>query len=168
MTGILTLEAIDCVAIDKYIEENKLALAYFGDFTGDLWEAYNELPKEESLANMYGFFHTIDTSCGEKYGVSGEGLMVHRSFDEPNVVYSGDQTVSAISDWSRATAIPTLIKFNEDHIQFIFGDLMPALVLFCNETVYQAYWLKYKEAAKELKGEILFVIVHLNDDPESI
>ena len=90
MTGILTLEAIDCVAIDKYIEENKLALAYFGDFTGDLWEAYNELPKEESLANMYGFFHTIDTSCGEKYGVSGEGLMVHRSFDEPNVVYSGD------------------------------------------------------------------------------
>ena len=45
---------------------------------------------------------------------------------------------------------------------------MPALILFCNEAVYQAYWLKYKEAAKELKGEILFVIVHDIDKPESI
>ena len=122
MTGTPTLEATDCSATEKYMEENKLVLAYFGDFTGDLWDTYNELPKEESLANIYSFYHTEDASCGEKYGISGEGLMVHRSFDDPNVVYTGDKIFSAVSEWSRATAIPTMINFNEDHIQFIFGD----------------------------------------------
>ena len=87
-----SLEAADCDAMHKYIDENRLALAYFGEFTGELWEAYTSLPKVDSLSMIYDFFHTKDPACGEKYGLQGEGLLLHRTFDGDNLVYSGDKT----------------------------------------------------------------------------
>lgn len=71
--------------MDKYLEENKLALAYFGNFSGDLWDAYSGVNKVESIADMYDFYHTSDTSCGTKYGLDGAGVLVHRSFEPLDV-----------------------------------------------------------------------------------
>lgn len=49
-----------------------------------------------------------------------------------------------------------LISFSEDYIEPIFADHNPALILFTEEEG-QGYQTAFADAAKELKGEILFV-----------
>ena len=49
-----------------------------------------------------------------------------------------------------------MITFSEDYIEPIFADQNPAMILFTGETG-TAYQETFAAAAKELKGDVLFV-----------
>ena len=53
-----------------------------------------------------------------------------------------------------------MINFNEKYLETIFEKQQPAIFLFTNDED-EDYALAYYEAAKQLEGEIIFVICSL-------
>jgi protein disulfide-isomerase A1 len=142
--------------MEEKTAEGRLNLSYFGDLAGDLYDAFMGAAKNPAISETYQFFHTTDTACGEKFGLSGSGLALSRRFDDSPLQYSGEANSDAIVDFAKSSSVPILISFSEDYIEPIFGDHKSALILFTEETG-QAYQDTFAAAAKELKGEILFV-----------
>jgi protein disulfide-isomerase A1 len=155
-------EEVDCAGMETKTAEGKLNLSYFGDVTGDLWDAFFGAARDPAIGEKYQFFHTTDAACGEKFGLSGAGVALSRRFDDSPLQYSGDKTTDAIVSWAKASSVPILISFSEDYIEPIFSDHNPALILFTEETG-NAWQDAYAGAAKDLAGEILFVTSGVTD-----
>jgi len=148
--------------MEEKTAEGKLNLSYFGDAAGDLWDAYFGAAKDPAISENFQFFHTTDVACSEKFGLSGSGIALSRRFDESPLQYSGASASGDIVKWAKGSSVPTLISFSEDYIEPIFADHNPALILFTEETG-QAWQDTFANAAKELKGEILFVTSGVTD-----
>jgi protein disulfide-isomerase A1 len=100
-----------------------------------------------------------DKECATSFGaVNLPALVVFRKFDDNTVVYGGNWESSPIVDWLQASSVPTLINFSEDYIEPIFGQRKAAIFLFrSNADTDKSFYRAFTEAAKTLKGEILFV-----------
>ena len=129
--------------------EGKLNLSYFGEAAGELWDAYFGAARDTDITEKYSFFHTTDVACGEKYGLSGSGIAVSRTFDDSPLQYTGENTKAGVVSWAKASSIPILMNFSDEHIEPIFAEHNPALILFTEETG-QAWQDAYATAAKEL------------------
>ena len=70
--------------------EDKLALSYFGESAGGLWDAFFGAAKDPVIGEKYSFYHTSDVACGEKFGLSGSGVALSRRFDDSPLQYSGE------------------------------------------------------------------------------
>ena len=92
-------------------------------------------------------------------------LVIFRKFDEKNVVYSGASwETTPIVDWLQGSSVPTLITFSEDFIEPIFGQRKAAIFLFRSNSDADKSWAQtFAEAAKELKGQIIFVVSGVTD-----
>lgn len=134
----------------------KINLSYFGDVSGDLWEAYIDAAKTPPISETTGFYHTDDVACGEKFGLSGSGVALSRGFDNSPIQYAGEKDFFAMVDWVQAASIPNVITFSEEYIDLIFGEHKPFLAFFTEETGTEQQEA-FVTAAKELRGEILFV-----------
>ena len=132
---------------------NKLNLVYFGDFSGNLWDSFWQIARENE---KFVVFHAA-ASCAAAHGAHANGISIFRSFDNSPVHYSGEHSVAAIRDWMEAQAIPMLIEFDEDAIEPIFQKSKPALILFADDRS-PGFNAVYQQAAEQYKGEILFVI----------
>lgn len=153
---------VDCATMEAKIPENKLNLQFFGEASGDYYDAYVKAAKNHAISERFNFMHTTDVACGEKFGLNEAGIALSRRFDESPLQYTGGVSADDILAWAKASTIPTLIEFDEDYIEAIFVDQNPSLILFTEETD-QAYQSTFAEAAKELKGEILFVTSGVSD-----
>ena len=161
-TGPASKEVADCDAMKIETGEGKLNLSYFGDLSGDLWDAYMGAAKNPAIAENFSFLHTSDASCGEKFGLSGAGISLTRKFDESPLAYDGAASMDDIVAFAKGASVPTLITFSEDYIEPIFADKNPAVMLFTEETG-TAYQEAFAAAAKELKGDVLFVTSGVSD-----
>ena len=149
-------EQVDCATMEAKTAEDKLALSYFGESAGALWDAFFGAAKDPVVGEKYSFYHTEDVACGEKFGLSASGVALSRRFDESPLQYTGDATTEALVNWGTSYSVPILITFSDDYVEPIFQAGNPALILFTEETG-QAYQDTYAQAAKDLNGEILFV-----------
>jgi len=149
-------EQVDCATMEAKTAEDKLALSYFGESAGALWDAFFGAAKDPVVGEKYSFYHTEDVACGEKFGLSASGVALSRRFDESPLQYTGDATTEALVNWGTSSSVPILITFSDDYVEPIFQAGNPALILFTEETG-QAYQDTYAQAAKDLNGEILFV-----------
>ena len=59
-------------------KEGKLNLSFFGDLSGDLWDAYMGAAKDPAISENFNFLHTSDAACGASYGLSGAGVSLTR------------------------------------------------------------------------------------------
>ena len=164
-TGPASKEVADCAAMEAETAEGKLNLSYFGDLSGDLWDAYMGAAKSAAIGEKFSFFHTSDASCGEKFGLSGAGLALTRKFDESPLAYDGAASLDDIVTFAKLASTPTLIPFSQDYIEPIFTDKNPAVILFTEETG-TSYQEGFANAAKELKGDVLFVTSGVSDGME--
>ena len=89
--------------------------------------------KNRVVSEKFWFYHTNDVICGEKFGLSGAGIALSRSFDESPLQYTGDSSVPAIIAFAWGASIPVLINFSEDYIEPIFNEQNPTLFLFTEE-----------------------------------
>ena len=142
--------------MDAKTKEGKLNLSFFGDLSGDLWDAYMGAAKDPAISENFNFIHTSDAACGASYGLSGAGVSLTRQFDESPLAYTGAASSADIVAFAKGASVPTLITFSEDYIEPIFADQNPAMILFTEETG-AAYQETFAAAAKELKGDVLFV-----------
>jgi len=76
--------------------------------------------KSAAIGEKFSFLHTSDASCGEKFGLSGPGLALTRTFDESPLAYSGAASLDDIVSFAKEASTPTLIPFSQDYIEPIF------------------------------------------------
>lgn len=152
---------VTCDELKKKVEENKLVAAYFGEKdVKEFTEVFQEVATHPSVSEKYQFFHTSDKECAQQFGATTlPALVVFRKFDESPIVYQGKCEVTPVIDWLLGSSVPTLITFSADYLEPIFGQKKPALFLFRSEEDSSADFSKtYEQAAKELKGEVLFAV----------
>jgi len=126
---------------------------YYGEKSGASWDAFLGAAKDG--ANEKVAFWNTGAECADKVGAKANGVAIKRTFDEPNVVYSGDWDTKSLNAWMTGNSVPTLFEFGEDYIEPIFSKRNPAMILFTDEkdTKYQT---AFAAAASNLKGKILF------------
>jgi protein disulfide-isomerase A1 len=146
-TGPASTE-VDCDGMKAKLADAKLALSYYGELTGDLFDTFMKGAKNPAISEKFSFFHTSDTSCGS-------GISLSRNFDDSPLAVTAT-TEDDLVEFAKASSVPKLITFHEDYIEPIFGDHNPAIILFTEEqgTDYQA---AYAKAAEDMQGKILFV-----------
>lgn len=152
--------------MNEKIETNKLTVAYFGDLDArEFKEVYMDAANNPTVGDKFSFYHLNDKECAAKHGASSTpALVLFRKFDESPVVYSGSWESTPMIDWMVAQSVPTVIDFSEEYIEPIFGQRKPALFLFRSKSDESSSFAKaFTEAAKKLKGEILFVVSGVSD-----
>jgi len=160
-TGPAAVE-VDCDGMKAKTAEDKFVVSFFGEASGDSWDAFMKLAQDPAMSEKATFYHTADTACAANYGAEETGIALSRTFDESPLAYSGFVDYSGLLKWSKAATVPTLINFSEDFIEPIFADHQNALILFSEEdgTDYQGV---FAQAAKDNQGEILFVTSGVSD-----
>lgn len=118
------------------------------------------MASEASVSDKFAFVHLSDKECATSYGAqSTPAVLVFRKFDNSPLVFDGEWETEKIVNWLTTSSVPTLIEFSEDYIEPIFGQKKPAIVLFRNKDDHDTDYSKvFAEAAKDLKGEVLFVV----------
>lgn len=109
--------------LEERTKSAKLVFAYFGEFSGKEYETvYSEVANHASVSEKFTFLHLKDKDCATKFGVSTlPGFVLFRQFDESPLVYTGSVETTPIVDFMLKSSVPTLIDFNEDYIEPIFG-----------------------------------------------
>lgn len=160
-TGPVSVE-VDCDGMKAKTAEDKFVVSFFGEATGDSWDAYIKLAEDQSMSEKATFYHTSDTACAANYGAEATGVALSRTFDDSPLAYTGFVDYTGLLKWAKAATVPTLITFSEDFIEPIFADHQPALILFTADegTDYQGV---FGQAAKDQQGEILFVTSGVTD-----
>jgi protein disulfide-isomerase A1 len=114
-------------ALDTLKTGNKVVAVFFGDATDAEFATFQ---KAAGTDDKTPYVHVFDAELSATLGVTRPALVVFRKFDEPSVTFSGEFTVATIKDFVKSKSVPTLIEFDEDYIEAIFGEHKPALFLF--------------------------------------
>jgi len=101
-------------------------------------------------------FYHAPAFCSTANGATDKSVAFFRSFDESPVHYEGVAEADSLKAFGDSSSLPTMIEFSEDYIEPIFGKGREAMILFSDEKDTAAH-AAFLEAAKDLKGEILFV-----------
>lgn len=89
--------------------------------------------RNPAISEKFAFFHSTDADCASKYGASAPGLALSRNFDESPIAYTGAANEDDLIAFAKKSSVPQLITFSEDYIEPIFGDHLPAVILFTEE-----------------------------------
>ena len=152
---------VTCAQLKEKVEVTKMALAFFGDTASrEFTESFLDVAGNGAVSDKFQFFHINDNGCAAEFGASNSpALVLVRKFDETHLVYEGATWETApIIDWMLASSVPTLITFSEDFIEPIFGQRKAAIFLFRSASDSDSSFSQtFAEAAKQLKGDIIFV-----------
>ena len=114
-------------------KEANLALSYFGDSEGALYEAFMKSSQDPNIAYKYKFFTTNETDCAENFEASTPAVILSRNFDDSPILFRGI-TAEDLVAFSWVSSNPSLITFSEEYISKIFDERNPAVILFTEET----------------------------------
>jgi len=165
-SGPPSTEATSCDDLKSKIETSKLVLVYFGETSSPKYsEAFLKVADGSSASENFIFFHIDNKECAVALGAGDyPAVGLFRKFDESPLFEKGSWDASQIVEWAQALSVPTVIDFSEEFIEPIFGERRAALMLFRMPNDKDASFAKvFNQAAKELKGEILFVTSGIYD-----
>jgi len=153
-TGPASAE-LDCAALAEKTASNKFTNVFFGDVEDALYTAAHiGWAGDEDKVQ---FYHNSDAACATEHGVSGNGIVFFRQFEEKQNAYTGEATADALKAWAKPLQVPTVFSFTEDEIEAVFGQQQNTLVLFRSEDDDQADFMTvFREAATVHKGKMLF------------
>jgi hypothetical protein len=146
-----------CRNIRKKYEQRNLNMIYFGETEGNLYKVFKKQAKNrDHMVNKFNFF-SASAECAEAYNVTAPGLAMFRQFDKfKPFVFEGKHTTAAFIDFVDKNFAPEVINFKVDNAEpiFRFGYRTLFLLTESKKAVYNA---PFAEAAKELRGQSLFV-----------
>jgi DUF2075 family protein len=69
-----------------------------------------------------------------------------------------------LTNWLSEASIPTVITFEDDYVDLIFGHKMPAVILFRSDNdTLKAYNDIFEDAAINMRGNILFIVSDIKE-----
>lgn len=143
-------DPITCDEIVSKTAEKKLNAVYFGDLVGDLHTTFLEVA---SKYDDVSFYHA-PADCASAHGAAAPGVSFFRTFEESPLKFDGKG--EELENFVSSSSLPTLIEFADEYVEPIFGKGAKAIILFTDDKNIQALSI-FEEAAKALKGEVLFV-----------
>ena len=165
-SGPASTEANSCDDLKSKIDTGRLVLVYYGETSSPKYsETFIKVAEGSAVSENFIFFHIDNKECAVALGASDlPALGLFRKFDESPIFYKGSWEAPQVIEWAQALSVPTVIEFSEEFIEPIFGQRKAALMLFRMPNDKDADFAKvFNQAAKELKGEILFVTSGIYD-----
>jgi len=96
-------------------------------------------------------------------GLSSPGIAMVK--EEGTVVYEGEVSSAAVGTWALRERLPTVIPFNEDNSEVIFGSgISRHLLLFHSTDSEEELVAPFAAAAKKHKGNVIFVTVAIDEE----
>lgn len=127
-----------------------LNLVYFGEFEGELFDAFIQVAKSTESFTAYH----VAGSCAKIFKTEPNTVNLYRASDQTQLAYDGPPTVDAMFEWIADSSLPDVLTYNEETAELIFGSMRPALVLFADSNDSG----EFRQVAKELREEgVLFV-----------
>lgn len=151
---------VKCEELKDLIEKSRQALIYFGEESEKLLKAHLKVAE---IYSKVAFFHT-DAECASQYGAKAPVEIFFRKFEEPVVVYDGKVGHLELNAWLKPLTIPIIFELAEEHMESIFSEDIPTLVLFRSEGDGEASYSKvFEEVAKASKLKCLFTWAYKDD-----
>merc|ERR1712193_307180 len=129
----------------------------FKDETTDAAKAY--LSAASNLDDL-AFGVTGDEAVCSEYGVSGEGVVMVKTFDDGKAVLTEGLTEEAVAKFVTSESLPLVIDFNHETAQKIFsGEVKSHFLLFSSAKAddHEDKLSILRDMAKKNKGNMLFV-----------
>lgn len=159
-SGPSAVQVEDSAALSKLKDENDIVVV--GHFS--------------TISNSASFMQTADSmdevvfglaseAVAEELGLSDNGVVILRNFDEPEVKYSSDD--GDLKNFIQANSMALVTPFNEQNAPKIFGgDIKNHLLLFIgnSDEKHSEIIASFTESAKANKGKFLYVTVDSDEE----
>lgn len=168
-SGPSTVALSDADALSSFLDRAEVSVV--GVFDSESGAAFEAFKASASGAEEleYGVVSSSVASAAGLSGYSGSGdaIVLARSFDEGNLVYSGESDVEALDSWIKANSLPLVVTFTQESASKIFGAGIDTHVLIFTdeedaetENIHNAL----REVAADFKGKFIGVSVGLSEE----
>merc|ERR1712141_911527 len=144
--------------------KNVAVIGCFADETTDGAKAF--LGAASSMDDI-PFGITGDEAVCSEHGVTGEGVVVVKTFDDGKATLTEDLTEENIAKFISSESLPLVIDFNHESAQKIFsGEIKSHFLLFSSAKAedHETKLATLKDLAKKNKGKMLFVTVNTDEE----
>merc|ERR1712241_1164794 len=110
---------------------------------------------------------TGDEAVCSEYGVSGEGVVMVKTFDDGKAVLTEGLTEETVAKFVTSESLPLVVDFNHETAQKIFsGEVKSHFLLFSSAKAddHEDKLSIMKDQAKKNKGKMLFVTVNTDEE----
>merc|ERR1711913_202600 len=110
---------------------------------------------------------TGDEAVCSEHGVSGEGVVVLKTFDDGKAILTEDLTADKIAQFISSESLPLVIDFNHETAQKIFsGEVKSHFLMFSSAKAedHADKLEKMRAMAKSSKGKMLFVTINTDEE----
>merc|ERR1712207_2393 len=110
---------------------------------------------------------TGDEAVCSEYGVSGEGVVMVKTFDDGKAVLTEGLTEEAVAKFVTSESLPLVIDFNHETAQKIFsGEVKSHFLLFSSAKAddHEDKLSILRDMAKKNKGNMLFVTINTDEE----
>merc|ERR1712079_431822 len=144
--------------------KNVAVIGCFSDETTDGAKAF--LGAASSMDDI-PFGITGDEAVCSEYGVTGEGVVIVKTFDDGKATLTEDLTEENIAKFVGSESLPLVIDFNHETAQKIFsGEVKSHFLMFSSAKAedHADKLEKLRSLAKKYKGKMLFVTINTDEE----
>jgi len=144
--------------------KNVAVIGCFSDETTDGAKAF--LGAASSMDDI-PFGITGDEAVCSEHGVSGEGVVVVKTFDDGKAILTEELTEENIAKFISSESLPLVIDFNHETAQKIFsGEVKSHFLMFSSAKAddHEEKLEKMRAMAKSSKGKMLFVTINTDEE----
>merc|ERR1712214_271974 len=110
---------------------------------------------------------TGDEAVCSEYGVTGEGVVMVKTFDDGKAILTDDLSEENIAKFISSESLPLVIDFNHETAQKIFsGEVKSHFLMFSSAKAddHEEKLEKLRSLAKNNKGKMLFVTINTDEE----
>jgi len=103
-----------------------------------------------------------DDALFKEHKMSDDGVLLLKKFDEGRVEYDGEYELKSLKSWIQLHSLALVSEFTQESAGKLFGgEIKSHNLLFISKSsdVFQKHHESFKDAAKQFKGKILFVLI---------
>merc|ERR1712214_66881 len=142
-------------------------VAVIGCFKDETTDAAKAFLAVASNLDDLAFGVTGDEAVCSEYGVSGEGVVMVKTFDDGKAVLTEGLTEEAVAKFVTSESLPLVIDFNHKTAQKIFsGEVKSHFLLFSSAKAddHEDKLSILRDMAKKNKGNMLFVTINTDEE----
>lgn len=120
-----------------------------------------------AAVDAHPFAITSDDAVYKELGVSKDGVVLFKKFDEGRNLMEEAVTAENVQSFVKANSLPLVVEFTHETAQAVFGGQIKLhnLLFVSKKTAGFEDLLKdYREAAKDFRHKVLFVTIDVDDE----
>merc|ERR1711962_1394518 len=142
-------------------------VAAFGCFKDEATDGGKAFLSAASSMDDVAFGITGDEALCSEYGVSAEGVVIVKTFDEGKATLTEGLTEEEIAKFVSSESLPLVVDFNQETAQKIFsGEIKSHFLMFSSAKAddHEEKLEKLRSLAKNNKGKMLFVTINTDEE----